>query len=51
MDFFRKIPGLFGGFLDFLSAMFPLLRDEIWPLLTFGIAAVVFVGIIKAVRQ
>ena len=49
--FFEEIPKLFGGFLDFLSAMFPFLPDEIMLLLTFGIAAVVFVGIIKAIRR
>lgn len=51
LSFFRTIPELFGGFLDFLSAMFPFLPDEIMLLLTFGIAAVVFVGIIKAIRR
>ena len=51
LSFFRKIPELFGGFLEFLSAMFPFLPDDIIFLLTFGIAAVVFVGIIKAIRR
>jgi len=42
---------LFGGFLDFLGALFPYLPEEIMLLLTFGIAAVVFIGILKAVRR
>lgn len=48
---FDQIPQLFTGFLAFLSAVFPFLPDEIITLLTFGIAAVVFIGIIKAVRR
>ena len=51
LSFFRRIPELFSGFLDFLSAMFPYLPDDIIFLLTFGIAAVVFIGIIKAIRR
>ena len=51
LSFFRRIPELFGGFLNFLSAMFPYLPDDIIFLLTFGIAAVVFIGIIKAIRR
>ena len=50
-SFFTEIPGLFNGFLEFLSAMFPFIPDEIMLLFTFGIAAVVFVGIIKAIRR
>lgn len=51
LRFFQEIPKLFGGFLDFLSAMFPYLPDDVVFLLTFGIAALVFVGVIKAVRR
>ena len=51
LSFFDVIPSLFGGFLDFLSALFPYLPEEIMLLLTFGIAAVVFIGILKAVRR
>lgn len=51
LSFFQEIPKLFGGFLDFLSAMFPYLPDDIIFLLTFGIAALVFVGVIKAIRR
>lgn len=48
---FRKIPEMFTGFTAFLSAMFPFLPDEVMMLLIFGIAAVVFIGIIKAIRR
>ena len=51
LSIFEEVPKLFGGFLDFLSAMFPFLPDDIMLLLTFGIAAVVFIGIIKAIRR
>ena len=51
LSFFRRIPELFNGFTAFLSAMFPFLPDEVMLLLTFGMAAVVFVGIIKAIRR
>ena len=49
--FFSEIPKLFGGFLEFLSAMFPYLPDEIIFLFTFGIAALVFIGVINAMRR
>lgn len=48
---FTEIPQLFAGFLAFLSAIFPFLPAEIMLLLTFGLAAVVFIGIIKAIRR
>ena len=48
---FTEVPQLFSGFLAFLSAIFPFLPAEIMLLLTFGLAAVVFVGIIKAIRR
>ena len=51
LSIFEEVPKLFGGFLDFLLALFPFLPDEIWLLLTFGIAAVVFIGIIKEIRR
>lgn len=51
LGFFDYIPGLFTGFLGFLSAVFPFLPEDIMTLLTFGIAVVVFIGIIKALRR
>lgn len=51
LSFFDEIPTLFGGFLGFLSAVFPFIPDDIMLLLTFGIAAVVFISIIKALRR
>jgi len=51
LTIFDAVPALFGGFLAFLSAIFPFLPPEITTLLTFGIAAVVFIGIIKALRR
>ena len=48
---FQVIPTLFSGFLDFLSALFPFLPEEIILLLTFGMVAVALIGIIKAVRR
>lgn len=51
MRIFEEVPQLFTGFLGFLSAVFPFMPPEITLLLTFGIAAVVFVGIIKAIRR
>lgn len=51
LTIFDELPKLFGGFLGFLSAVFPFLPKELMTLLTFGIAAVVFIGILKAVRR
>ena len=51
LRFFREIPKLFDGFTGFLAAVFPFLPDEIMLLLTFGMAALVFVGVIKAIRR
>ena len=51
LGFFDEIPKLFTGFLAFLTAVFPFLPPEIMTLLTFGIAAIVFIGIVKAVRR
>jgi len=51
LSVFDEVPKLFGGFLDFLGLIFPYLPSEITLLLTFGIIAVVFIGIIKALRR
>ena len=51
MSIFMEVPQLFAGFLDFLSAVFPFVPPDSMLLITFGIAAVVFVGIIKALRR
>ncbi len=51
LKIFDAVPGLFTGFLGFLSAAFPFIPEEIMLLITFGIAAVVFIGIIKAIRR
>ena len=51
LGWFDVIPTLFGGFLDFLGVLFGFLPEEMITLLSFGLAAVVFVGIIKAVRR
>lgn len=46
-----EVPALFDGFLNFLGLVFPFLPPEITLLLTFGVIAVVFIGIIKAIRR
>lgn len=51
LSLFEEIPKLFGGFLAFLTAVFPFLPPELMTILTFGLAAVVFIGIVKAVRR
>lgn len=51
LSFFREIPPMFDGFLAFLTAMFPFLPPELMTLLSFGIAAVVLIGVIKAIRR
>lgn len=51
LTIFDELPALFGGFLDFLSAVFPFLPPELMTILTFGVIAIVFIGIIKAVRR
>lgn len=51
LSFFDEIPQLFDGYLAFLCAVFPFLSPDIMLILTFGIAASVFIGIIKAVRR
>lgn len=48
---FDEVPQLFSGFVAFLAAVFPYLPEDMITLLTFGLAAIVFVGIIKAVRR
>ena len=47
LTIFDEVPKLFGGFLDFLGVVFPYIPSEITLLLTFGIVAVTFIGIIK----
>lgn len=47
LGWFDEVPRLFSGFLGFLSAIFPFIPEEVMMLLTFGIAAVVFICIIK----
>ena len=51
LSIFDELPKLFGGFLDFLGAVFPFLPPELMTLLTFGVIAVVAIGIFKAVRR
>lgn len=51
LKMFAEIPALFTGFLGFLTAVFPFLPEDVMLLLTFGIAVVVFIGIIKALRR
>lgn len=51
LSIFDELPALFGGFLEFLAALFPFLPPELMTILTFGVIAVVFIGILKAVRR
>lgn len=51
LSIFDELPQLFDGFLNFLGVVFPFIPPEITLLLTFGIIAVVFIGIIKALRR
>ena len=51
LNVFDELPKLFGGFLDLLGILFPFLPPEITLLLTFGVIAVVFAAIIKAIRS
>ena len=51
LSFFERIPGLFGAFPAFLAAVFPFLPEEFLLILEFGLAAVVFIGIIKWLRK
>lgn len=51
LGWFDDIPEMFGGFLDFLSAIFPYIPADLMLLLTFGLAAVIFIAIIKALRR
>ena len=51
LSMFDQLPQLFTGFLEFLTAAFAFMPDDVVLLLTFGIAAVVFIGIIKAFRR
>ncbi|WP_101696664.1 hypothetical protein [Clostridium minihomine] len=47
LSVFEQFPPLFMGFASFLTAVFPFLPTEITSLLFFGLAAVVFVGILR----
>ena len=49
LGWFDVIPGLFGGFSSFLGAVFSFLPEEMVMLLEFGLAAVIFAGILRAV--
>lgn len=51
LEIFEELPQLFSGFVGFLSAVFPYLPEEMLQLMTLGLAAVVFIGILKAVRR
>jgi len=51
LSVFDEVPKLFGGFLDFLGAVFPFLPSELMLLLTFGVIVIVAIGIIKALRR
>ena len=49
LGWFDVIPTLFGGFLDFLGVLFGFLPEEMILLLSFGLAALIFIAIWKAV--
>lgn len=51
LSIFDELPAIFNGFLAFLTALFPFLPPELMTILTFGVLAIVFIGIIKAVRR
>lgn len=50
LSMFQQLPKLFEGFVAFLTEVFAYVPEDIILLLTFGVAAVVLIGIIKAVR-
>lgn len=50
LSMFQQLPKLFEGFAAFLTAVFAYVPEDVILLLTFGVAAVVLIGIIKAVR-
>lgn len=50
LSMFQQLPKLFEGFVAFLAEVFAYVPDDINLVLTFGVAAVVLIGIIKAVR-
>lgn len=50
LSMFQQLPKLFEGFVAFLTEVFAYVPEDIVLLLTFGVAAVVLIGIIKAVR-
>ena len=51
LGWFAEIPALFSGFTEFLSAVFVYIPADLMLLLSFGLAAVVFIAIIKALRR
>lgn len=51
LGIFEEVPRLFSGFTAFLAAVFPFLPTEMVTLLTFGLAAIVFVGVVKSFRR
>ena len=50
LSIFQQLPKLFEGFVIFLTEAFAYVPEDIILLLTFGVAVVVLIGIIKAVR-
>ena len=50
LSMFQQLPRLFEGFVAFLTEVFAYVPEDIILLLTFGVAAVGLIGIIKAVR-
>ena len=51
LGFFETIPAYFSGFLALLGLIFPLIPDELSLLFVFAAAAVVVVGIVRALRR
>lgn len=51
LSLFEDLPTLFGGFLDLLTAVFAFVPGPLITLLTFGVVAVIALGIFKAFRR
>lgn len=51
LGWFEQFPALFSGFMAFLTVIFGFLPEEMLLLLEFGLAAVLFIGILKAIRR
>lgn len=51
LSFFERIPGLFGAFPAFLAAVFPFIPEDMLLIIEFGLAAVVFIGILRWLRK